>query len=393
MDVILRDLSDCCGCGACLQVCPTKSVSLIEDEFGFKSAHVNSTTCIDCDKCRSVCPSLNPYDDDITPFCYSAYAKDIKKRTSGSSGGIFSLLAEYVLIQGGFVYGAAFDESLRLRHIEVSRIEDLYKVLKSKYLQSELGGIFTQVRTRLKQNKIVLFCGTPCQCLSLYCFLGRTKPQNLILVDFICHGVPSQRLFDKAIESWENSNGCRIKEFSFRTKSSKASTEAGLRFWTLKSSNNKMISGPYTKFPFYHGYLKYLFFRPSCYKCSYAKISRCTDITLGDFWGLYRIENIPIKEFNKGYSMILVNSYKGYDIINKLDVIKREYSLEIAISNNYAYTHPTSQTNESVAFFKDYSNMSWTSLEKKYLIFKGDIFHRCVNFMKRKWRSLLNDIK
>lgn len=390
MDKVLLDRNDCCGCEACFQVCPTKAISMEHDKYGFTYSKINTQLCIDCGKCQQVCPALNPvkFESKGENYVLSAFANDDNKRMLGSSGGVFGLLAESVLSKGGVVYGAAFDENLQLRHIEVSDVVYLPHILKSKYIQSHIGTTFISVRKRLSQGKTVLFCGTPCQCLALYNFLGRKHYDNLILVDFICHGVPSQKFFDKSIMSWESKTNRKVERFSFRYKCDSDKTEAGLRYWRLKTKDGREYKGRYIKFPFYYAYLRYMFFRPSCYSCQYCKIERCTDITLGDFWGLRNIKNISIKEFNKGYSMLIVNTAMGKELISNLDLSTTEYPIHTAVDNNYAYTHPTIQSEESKHFFNDYDKLPWADLERKYMIIKTDLVHRGFRFIKRmikKW--------
>lgn len=381
MNKILEETTDCCGCNACVQVCPTKAISLHSDKYGFVYPTITPALCVDCKRCQSVCPSINNFSDQVTPKVLSAYANNESKREKGSSGGIFGLLAEQVLQKGGFVYGAALDENLKLKHIEVSSVEDLPLILKSKYIQSEIGSIFLLIKKRISQGENVLFCGTPCQCLALFNFLGKKRYDNLILIDFICHGVPSQVFFDKAIMSYENRRNTKVNFFSFRHKSLSDKTEAGLRHFYLRTKDGAIESGRSVKFPFYSTYLRYLFFRPSCYKCSYAKVERCTDITLGDFWGLNKLEGLT--DFNKGYSMLVINTERGRELVRSLDVTTKEYKIDVAINNNFAYTHPTIQTPQSKAFFNDYDILSWKKLEEKYMIIEMDLFHRGLRFIGR----------
>ena len=390
MERVLDKMTDCCGCGACLQVCPAKAISLEEDSFGFRYSKIDSSLCVDCGKCKRVCPAINSEERGSIPRVFSAYAKSQEKRGRGSSGGVFGLLAEKVINSGGVVYGAAFDDNLKIRHIGVTSLQELAPVLKSKYVQSDVGNTFLHVQKNLKEGKTVLFCGTPCQCLALNNLIGGNR-ERLMLVDFICHGVPSQKMFDNAVASWQNSHNKKIEKFSFRHKSLIDSKESGLRHWKLTTSDGKLHSGRSIKFPFYYAYLQYLFFRPSCYSCRYAKTDRVTDLTLGDFWGLRKIEcDITMKDFNKGFSMVMANNARGQRFLDSLEIGTKEYPLAVAIDNNFAYTKATIQTEESKQFFKDYSTMSWAKLEKKYMIVKTDIFHRGLRFVGRQVKKVLS---
>ena len=374
---------DCCGCSSCEQICPTRAITIQNDIYGFSYPKINDSLCVECHQCEAVCPIRNPINIRNEPKLYRAFAKSEKKRDRGSSGGVFGLIAEKVLSEGGVVYGAAFDDTLKLKHVEIQTIDELLPILKSKYLQSDLTNTFRKIKKYIKDGRKVLFCGTPCQCNALHNYMGKKENNNLIMIDFICHGVSSQKIFDASLSSWENKNNKRIKNFQFRHKSSKDTTEAGLRHWRLETIDNEICSGRPLKFPYYCGYLQYLFFRPSCYTCKFANTNRVTCLTLGDFWGLRNVENISIMEFNKGYSMLIVNSRQGMKLLNSINIEKKEYSLQIAIDNNYAYVHPAIQTEKSMQFFRDYLIMPWDRLEKKYLIVKTDIFHRSIRFIKR----------
>ena len=221
-------------------------------------------------------------------------------------------------------------------------------------------------------------------------FIGNAEREKLILVDFICHGVPSQEMFDKSIISWENRHRTRVNSFSFRHKCVSDKTEAGLHHWKLDTYDGRSFAGRSVKFPYYYTYLQYMFFRPSCYKCAYAKVDRCTDLTLGDFWGLYKIESMDISEFNRGYSMLIVNNTKGRNLLDSLDIKIKPYPLETAIKNNYAYVNPTIQSDISKSFYKDFSVLSWHDLERKYMIFKTGLFHKGIRFIKRKFYKLFS---
>lgn len=389
MEKVLDDYTECCGCNACVQICPAKAITLLPDKYGFLYPEVNTTLCVDCGKCRGVCPSLHREAVTVSPIVLSAYANDEEKRNSGSSGGIFGLLAENVISHGGYVYGAAFDDNLKLRHIEVSELHQLPKILKSKYLQSSIGNAYLSVRRRLKDGKTVLFCGTPCQCQALNNFIDAGMKTNLILVDFICHGVPSQEMFDLSIRSWENRHHKKVKAFKFRHKEVTDKTEAGLHHWQLCTRDDVVYEGRYVSFPYYYTYLQYMSFRPSCYKCKYAVVDRCTDMTLGDFWGLDKIEGLNMLDFNHGYSMLIVNGNKGKELLNGLDISTKQYSLDVAVKHNFAYTNPTVQKDISKEFFRDYEKFSWEDLEKKYMIVKTDLFHRGIRFIKRNLKKLL----
>ena len=193
------------------------------DKYGFAYPFINQSLCVDCHKCISVCPVYSKEEHTIEkgfPRLYSAHAINEQKRKESSSGAVFALIAENVLKNDGVVYAAELDIQLKLKHSRIADIKDLHRVLKSKYLQSDIGSTYISIRKDLIKGKLVLFCGTPCQCEALSNFLKSYKcnSEHLILIDFICHGVPSQLFFDKSIQEWERRHKTRIKSFSFREK-------------------------------------------------------------------------------------------------------------------------------------------------------------------------------
>lgn len=365
---------ECCGCAACVDVCPKRCITLVEQENGFVVPSINKINCIECHKCEKVCPILNPSRIKFDRRkCFSAKNNDENQRKAGSSGSIFFLLAENVIKQGGVVYGAAFDEKLRLCHVYAETPEQLRPLLKSKYLQSSTTGVYKSVSQHLKTGRKVLFVGTPCQCNALYKTLGQKKPDNLQLVDFICHGVPSQKLFDDAIQHYEKKHKCKITAFEFRHKRPDC-----VHYFFLKGKRNgKNWGGSYDcsefevnerfdKFPFYNGFKRYLCFRESCYHCKFAVQERVADLTLADFWNIEKIDpSIDIQEFNKGYSMVITNSNKGEEIFMTLNdrANIKECDLENAVIYNSAYVKPVNDNFGSKSFRFIYSKCKYPIVE------------------------------
>ena len=189
---------ECCGCSACADVCPMSCITYVKNKHGFLVPKVEQILCVNCGLCTKVCPVIKPQTNQLNDIkVYSAYNKSAEIRTEGSSGSLFYTLAEDTINSGGIVYGAAFVENMKLRHISAESLYELKPLMKSKYLQSDVTGVYKQVKYNLGLGRRVLFVGTPCQCNALYKSLGSRPHDNLLLVDFICHGVPSQDLFDK----------------------------------------------------------------------------------------------------------------------------------------------------------------------------------------------------
>ena len=190
------DKKECCGCTACASACPQQCISMIQDEEGFYFPVVDKTQCIECGLCEKVCPFEHPkYENTEITEVYASYIKDIEQRKKSTSGGVFYAIAQWVICQGGVVYGAAFDKNFKLRHIGVENLKDLEQLRGSKYLQSFLGNVFIEIKKNLKAGRWVYFTGVGCQVAGLKSFLHK-KYDTLITSDLVCHGVPSQLMFD-----------------------------------------------------------------------------------------------------------------------------------------------------------------------------------------------------
>lgn len=375
----------CCGCFVCLDSCPKKCIKQKKNRHGFLVPYVEESLCINCHACERVCPVLNPQKQLFhSRIIYSAFNKDDNIRAAGSSGSIFFSLAQDVILGGGAVFGAAFQDKLQLRHVKAETLDELRPLLKSKYLQSNTKGIYKSVREQIKTGRSVLFVGTPCQCNALYNFLGRRKPDNLLLVDFICHGVPSQDLFDKAVELYERKHNCVIEDFSFRCKQSDS-----VHYFRLKAKGMDgdvhYLEAPHTEFPYYYGFKKFICLRESCYRCKFCIKDRVSDITLGDFWGITQIdESIRTEDFNKGISLIVCNSNRGISalmsISDKLQI--KEQKVKDISKINYAYTKPTKKGLYARQFWHDYDRLDYDELEKRHFTYVP--FHSLSFFKKVK---------
>lgn len=355
----------CTGCGTCVDACPKVAIRLTKNSKGFYIPQVNKHDCIECGVCDKVCPTLNPHSSSYANRkLYRAFNLDEKIRERGSSGSIFFAVAKYVIEKRGCVFGVAFTEGFKLRHVKAETLEEIIPLMKSKYLQSDATGSYCQVRNELKRGRMVLFVGTPCQTQGLYNFLGG-KPNNLILIDFICHGVPCQELFDRCLRNYEEKHKCKVVDFSFRQKTAESLHNCKIES-VLNNGEYKSEIVSCTDYPFYNGYLKYIIFRNSCYKCRFVGADRLTDLTLGDFWGIERTGDVD--DFNKGYSMVYVNSDRGAILLNNLasEMDLKEYDLKSPKVVNFAYLKPTKRSILNRAFMWDYNRVSQEKLEKRY---------------------------
>lgn len=309
-DQLVTDNSHCSGCTACLFACPRVAISMGEDGEGFLYPRIGADKCIDCGLCRKVCDSLG--EGEIkSPRVYAAYAIDQEVRKASSSGGIFSLLAENILLRGGVVYGAAFDEHFEVKHIAIENVEQLEQLRGSKYVQSTLNDTFAEAKEYLAGGRKILFSGTPCQIGGLKGYL-KNDHSNLITVDLVCHGAPSPKVWRKYVDIMKKGADAPIERISFRTKDS-----SWKRFAVSFSYGNDTA---YLRYhwddPYMRGFLKDLYLRPSCYSCRFKSNNRASDITLADFWSIETV--LPEMDDDKGTSLVIANTGKGRHVLSDI---------------------------------------------------------------------------
>lgn len=313
-----HDRPDCCGCGGCQQICPTHCIRMILLDDGFFYPEVDEELCIHCDKCVKVCPIhqfKNTTEERQAQHCYFGWHKDESIRMKSTSGGTFSAIAELVLKnRNSTVYGALYDGDWSIRHSGISTGDGLDQLRQSKYIQSDTGNCYSEIRHKLDSNEQVLFCGTPCQVDGLRRFLGK-EYAKLLLVDFVCHGVTSPAIFKKYIETLEHKEGARVTGVRFRDKVMKGNLSS-ISYTTIVFENGRTRSSECNLY--LRAYVNGLMQRLSCEKCPYASRHRRSDITLGDFWGIE--ERLPqLKdEFHSGISLILSNTEKGHQMCKQL---------------------------------------------------------------------------
>lgn len=321
----IKNIQDeCTGCLACIDICPTKSISKKQAKDGFFYPEIDEEKCVHCGKCFKVCPTQNCEKNDFEQILYAAYANDVDIRMRGASGGLFELFAKYFLDQGYLVCAASLNDDLQLVHKIIKNESELPDLLKSKYIQSNVENIYIQIKRLLKQNKRILFCGTPCQVAALKNSLDNRDKDKLFTIDLICHGVPSQSLFDQYIKSLETKHGAKIRCFNFRVKDNRYRHSNGYSYVIDYGKRKKTVNGIYALSSFYYAFKKSLILRKSCYSCKYTTISRVSDVTLGDFWG---IEKYNFKaDTDDGVSKVLLNTpraVKAFEQIKELTVYKQ----------------------------------------------------------------------
>ena len=375
---------ECCGCSACYNICPKNAIHMQEDEKGFKYPVIDKEKCINCGLCQKVCPIINNNNIANNPQAYACYCKDEDIRIKSSSGGIFTLLATYILFNSGVVYGVALDSEFNVKHIRIDSIEKLENLRGSKYVQSNIGDTYKEVKKLLDDDIKVLFTGTPCQIEGLKCFLQKDY-ENLYTQDLICHGVPSPKVWRKYLEYQKNKNSEIIKSISFRNKD---------RSWTLFGMKITFDSGVYSKDLghdlFMQMFLQNICLRDSCYACKFKKYNRISDITLADFWGINHI--MPEMNDDKGTSLVIVNSEKGKRLFEEIkdSIVYETANLDDALKYNPSMIESVKVNNKRESFFEDLDEMDFESLAKKYLV-KTSIIKRGIRKLKRIIKKIIKE--
>lgn len=339
---------DCCGCSACVHICPKHSIAFKEDCEGFLYPHVDLKTCVDCGLCEKVCPVLNQNDERLPLQTFAAKHRDDEVRMKSSSGGVFTLLAEHILDKGGVVFGAKFNENWEVIHDYVETKEGLAPFRGSKYVQSNIGNSYKLVEEFLKIGREVMFTGTPCQIAGLKKYL-RKDYKNLLTVDFVCHGVPSPMVWKKYLEEEIDRYKAILTHINFRDKSTGwKNFSVILNFAKSKSvdfeEKSLVMSTVFHENPYMEAFMSNLCLRPSCYACPAKSGKSGADVTIGDFWGIDTIR--PDIDDDKGVSLILVNNYckldltgLNYNLLLYENAIERniciEKSVSLPVNRNY----------------------------------------------------------
>ena len=306
----------CCGCGLCQNVCPVEAIDMKTDEKGFLYPVINAEKCINCGKCLRNC-AYKKYEDcshDKMPISIAAaYSKMESVVKKSSSGGIFFELAQYILSQGGIVYGAAFSNDFSLRHIGIDSIKNIDPLLGSKYVQSNILNVYKEIKDKLQKGKHVMFVGTPCQCAAVksYC---EGYNEKLYVVDFVCHGVPSQLLLKDHIKYVEKKFGKKVVRYAPRSKIAGWGHHELFEFSDGTNDYKHPVSQAYK-----HMFYSDLPLRASCYNCPFTNFDRPGDITMADYWGLKESE--PNLCHAEGTSMILINTNKGAALLKKIETV------------------------------------------------------------------------
>lgn len=376
--MITKEKSDCCGCTACASICAHDAIVMKPDGMGFLYPEVNKDKCMECGLCVKACAFNADYDKSLNlsmPIVYGARHKDMAEVMKSRSGAAFVAISDYVLDNGGVVYGAGYTDLFRVVHKRATTKSERDEFRGSKYVQSDLTGIFRQIKEDLKSGLTVLFSGTPCQTSGLNSYVGKKLRENLVLIDIVCHGVPGPYIWRDYLSYLEKKQGAAIEVVNFRDKERYG--------WRAHKESFKFVGG---KMTFTYTFYKHIMFRHSCGKCHFTNIHRPSDITLADFWGWEKTDP-HINEDDKGISLVLLNTPKGKEIFeavkDRLDTIP----VDIANAMQPNLQHPSVIHPDRMKFEEDYIKHGFKYVMCKY----GDMGWKCQ--LRHKLRKIMKVMK
>lgn len=398
----ITDKHNCCGCSACVQRCPKQCISLHEDNEGFLYPHVNTNDCINCGLCEKVCPWLNRQNKLQPLEVLAVKNRNEDERMASSSGGVFIALAKKVIADGGVVFGAVFDENWEVKHTYAEKIEDVRPMMGSKYLQSRIENCYKNAEKFLKDGRLVLFTGSPCQITGLHNYLRKDYP-NLISVDILCHGVPSPGVWRKYIKEIFNfarletevgnnkimSPSKRVTPIITDIKFRDKTFHGWKKYSFVVSGKTIMLSELFYQNPFMRGFISNVYLRPSCYKCKCKNGISHSDITIGDFWGAPKA--MPDFDDDKGIGLVLVNTNRGKVIFDSLDMDVRKTTIENARISNGGFNDNTAKHPNRKIFFSMYqdSNNFISNINKTL---KMSLFKRVITKIKRLIHKIIRKL-
>lgn len=363
----LCTINNCTQCQACISVCPKQCVRMQEAKDGFSVPVINRNECIECGLCVNSCHQITRHKELLEPLnVYAAWSKDETIRSQSSSGGVFSEIAHTIIEQGGIVYGAVMDSNLKVHHTKAENMDELAPMRGSKYVQSDISGVYSSVKEQLKTGREVLFTGTPCQVAGLYAFLKKDH-ENLLTCDLVCHGVPSQKSFDIYCEKVGLKKE-KVMEVSFRYRNG----------WGLQMSSQRVKNTPPRqqkwqlisprKSYYLRAFTSGLMFDEACYSCQYARPERVSDITMADFWGIGA--EVPFRHpTQKGVSLLLVNTNKAQQFVNECkNLFTEERSLSEAIKGNHNLAKCSERPRQRDTYYDDAERLMPVELMSRYLL-------------------------
>ena len=376
----IADKQDCCGCGACEQICPKKCIKLKEDNEGFLYPETNAAECVSCNMCESACPIIQKSGSDMInesergraqSTAYGGWHKNDGVRFDSSSGAAFTLVAEYIINEGGIVYGCMLNDNMEAVHAGIESMDELYRLRGSKYVQSKINTTYQEIKLQLQTGRKVLFVGTPCQAAGLHSFLGQSTYENLYIIDFICHGVPSPKLFRAYINELERKYAKKVVAYKFRNKDNgwnQTGTQLG-----SGSRIDFYDEAHIRKYPafldhYMNAFLDDVCLRPSCYACNFKDITKdYADFTIADFWGVNKVS----KNLNdgKGTSLVLVHNDHAMELWNKVsdNFYCEQVDIKHAVRRNQSLIKSARMNPNRKKFYEELNAKGFRYVERRYM--------------------------
>ena len=351
----------CTGCFACRNICPNKAIVVSLDKYGKTVPVIEESKCIGCNACRNVCPVHKPLKKYSAEYAIAAWSNQPKDRELSSSGGAATVLSRSVIKQGGAVFGVTVSDGT-VKYIKVNDQNGLDKIRGSKYVQSDVGYIYRDVKEELETKKQVLFIGTPCQVAGLKNYLNKDY-ENLHTIDLICHGTPPIKYLQEYVEK-------RIKGRKYGTVSFRGKYDFYLTIWD-ETGDNILYKCRSNYDAYYRSFLDGLTYRDSCYQCTYSCLERVSDITVGDFWGIDRSK--LANEYQGRISLILPNTTKGKNLFNVCKdgfVWELRNIKEAVVPEQTNLIHPSIPNEERNLFLKNYEKLGFERAVRKTKLYK-----------------------
>ena len=340
-----KNKKDCNGCGVCALKCPKKAITMQYDNEGFLYPIINKNKCISCDLCKKICPNVD-YKKNTDNKCYIAINKNKSELMNSSSGGCFLPIAKYIISKDGYVFGAVYDKNLNVHHEYANKTSDLKQFQGSKYVRSNLKNSFEKIKEFLEEGKYILFSGTPCQCQGLRTYLGKNYT-NLYTCEVICHANPSPKVFKYYKKNLESKKNKKIINIQFRAKKNGWKNQKTIIIYEDMSEEQENS--------FYYGFVRELFNRPSCHNCHFCSTNRLSDFTIGDAWGIEKL-NSDIIDNDTGISLLCINTRKGHELKKYLDDVLNLTEVNTKKAFNYNHHRNVPKHINREKFFKGISN-------------------------------------
>lgn len=397
----IEEKRSCNGCTACSQICPKNSIEMKRDDTGFLYPQVDEKTCVECGLCEQVCP-IRTKENSQGAFhtsAYAAFARDERKRENSASGAVFPLLAEEMIAQGGIVYGVCYEEQgerIVVCHKSAHTKEEAEQFYNAKYVQSHISDVFSKIEQQLQEKRKILFSGTPCQVAGLKRYLGKKNCslELLYCVDNICHGVPSPKAWDSYVKY------CRIRDgrdghqalpkLNLRDKVTGWSNYAASV--SRRYESGQMIREKAADNVYMRAFMTSLSLRPSCSSCNFKGYSRESDITLGDFWGIWKLHREC--DDNRGTSAVLIHSHKGRALWSEIQrkgllAICLEVPVEEIADMNRNLLEPAEENVHRDAFLRQVNEENFGELVNRYAPGKkGTLWGKCVETVRNSLRKI-----